>query len=157
MHKKSLAFVLLSGAALVASPAVAQSPVPSAKTSQLVSPGPGAEFVPDVAPGDEIVVACAPIENRDANSDVRVVLTISAMPDEVPPGYGKVLATEEQLSKYGVRVRVPDLPDLPNHTVNLNVYVVNSGSKQSCDGGHLKVVQRHVPDFRHELKSQHVS
>src|ERR1041385_1601424 len=153
MRKSWSGLVLLSGAVLAACPAAAQTPAPPVKGSQIVGPGVGSEVVPDVAPGDEIAIACAPIEQRGVNSDVRVVLTISAMPDEVSPGYKKVLATDEQLGKYGVRVRVPDIPDLPNHTVNLNVYVVDHESNLSCDGGHLKVVQRHVPDFRHELKS----
>lgn len=157
MPKAPLAAVLLAGATMFSTPALAQTPVPSVKSSQIASPGTGAEVVPDVAPGDEIAIACAPIEQRGATSDVRVVLTISAMPDEIPPGYKKVLATDEQLSKYGVRVRVPDIPDLPNHTVNLNVYVVDRDSNRSCDGGHLKVVQHHLPDFRHDIKSPRVS
>ena len=68
----------------------------------------------------------------------------------------KVLATDEQLGKYGVRVRVPDVPDLPNHTVNLNVYVVDNDKSRACDGGHVRVVNR-IPDFRHDTKPQHVS
>ena len=156
MQKSWLVIALLSGAALTATPALAQTPAPANKTSQIVPPGSGAEIVPDVAPGDEIAIACAPIEHRDASSDVRVVLTISAVPEEVPPGYKKVLATDEQLSKYGVRIRVPDVPDLPNHTVNLNVYVVGA-SNGACDAGHVKVVSRGVPDFRHQVKPPHVS
>jgi hypothetical protein len=85
-----------------------------------------------------------------------VVLTISAIPSETPPGYKKVLATDEQLNKYAVRVRVPNIPNLPDHTVNLDVYVVGQNTS-ACDGGHLKVVARHTPDFRHDSKSSPVS
>jgi hypothetical protein len=151
MRKPWLSTALLAGLALAVTPAFAQTPAPATKGSQVVPPGLGAEVVPDVAPGDEIAIACAPIEHRDVNSDVRVVLTVSAMPDEVSPGYKKVLATDEELSKYGVRIRVPDVPDLPNHTVNLNVYVVGSANGM-CDAGHVKVVRRGVPDFRHDIK-----
>lgn len=108
------------------------------------------EVVPDVAPGDEIMIACDAVEHRAADSDVRVVLTISALPDQASPGYKKVLATDEEIGKYGVKVRIPDVPDLADHTVNLNVYVVNDGSHAGCDGGHVKVVSHGVPDFRHE-------
>lgn len=137
-------------------PANAQVPVQTASATAVAGIGSTSEFVPSVVPGDEIVVACAPIEQREANSDVRVVLTIAAMPSDVPPGYKKVLATEEQVSRYGVRVRVPNVPDLPDHTVNLNVYVVGE-STHDCDGGHLRVVAHHTPDFRHEMKSSPVS
>jgi len=143
--------------AVLASPALAQSPAHETASTRIASlDSGGPEVVPDVAPGEEIMIACAPIEQRTADSDVRVVLTIAAVPTEVPPGYKKVLATDEQLGKYGVRVRVPDVPDLPNHTVNLNVYVVNNSSSRACDGGHVKVVNR-VPDFRREAKPDHVS
>jgi hypothetical protein len=150
--------IALAGAAsLAAAPAFAQSDVAAPKTAPIAAPDNGGEVVPDVAPGDEIAISCGPLENRGDNSDVRVVLTISAMPDETLPGYKKVLATDEQLGKYGVRVRVPDVPGLENHTVNLSVYVVKADSKQACDGGHLKVVSRGVPDFRHTAKPARVS
>lgn len=151
MQKILIGAVLLPAMAF-AIPAAAQAPVPVAVATAVSGFGTDREIVPSVTPGDEIVVACAPIEQRDANADVRVVLTIAAVPSEVSPGFKKVLATDEQLSKYGVRVRVPDLPDLPEHTVNLNVYVVGEKTR-GCDGGHLKVVAKHVPDFRHEVKS----
>ncbi|HSC19409.1 MAG TPA: hypothetical protein VLC74_10880 [Rhizomicrobium sp.] len=124
--------------------AMAQAPIPTATATAVAGLTPSIEVVPNVAPGDEIAVACAPIEQRDADADVRVVLTISAMPSEASPGYKRVLATDQQLNKYGVRVRVPNVPDLPDHTVNLNVYVVGQ-STRGCDGGHLKVVARHTP------------
>jgi hypothetical protein len=152
MRKIWAAAVLLS-ATIVAGPAFAQAPLQSVQTALANAFGRGAEVVPDVAPGDELIIACAPIEQRDTNSDVRVVLTISAMPNEIPPGYKKVLATDEQLGKYGVRVRVPDVPNLPDHTVNLDVYVVGNDRPQDCDGGHLKVVAKRG----HDPKSAPVS
>ena len=154
----SIRFLSIAATAVVlASPALAQSPAHQTASTRIASLDAGAaEVVPDVAPGEEIMIACAPIEHRTADSDVRVVLTIAATPSDVPPGYKKVLATDEQLGKYGVRVRVPDVPDLPNHTVNLNVYVVDNDKSRACDGGHVRVVNR-IPDFRHEAKPQHVS
>lgn len=140
--RKIWAVAVLVSATFVTAPAFAQAPLQNVQTALANTFGKGAEVVPDVAPGDELVIACAPIEQRGADSDVRVVLTISAMPNEIPPGYKKVLATDEQLGKYGVRVRVPDVPNLPDHTVNLNVYVVGNDTRQDCDGGHLKVVAK---------------
>jgi hypothetical protein len=73
---------------------------------------------------------------------VRVVLTISAQPGDIGPGYRKVLATDEQVANGAVRVRIPMAPDLVDHTVNVNVYVVGDKSTQSCDAGHMKIVRR---------------
>ncbi|HLY06865.1 MAG TPA: hypothetical protein VKR31_14065 [Rhizomicrobium sp.] len=94
---------------------------------------------PDVTPGDNIMIACDAVEKRAADSDVRVVLTISAMPGESTPGYAKVLATDEQLLKDAVRVRIPQLPSLEDHTVGLDVYVVGAANDEHCDGGHMKI------------------
>ncbi|HEY1637690.1 MAG TPA: hypothetical protein VGF62_04130 [Rhizomicrobium sp.] len=154
--RKIWAAAILVPATIVAVPAFAQAPLQTVQTALANAFGRGAEIVPNVAPGDELIIACAPIEQRDAKSDVRVVLTISAMPDEIPPGYKKVLATEEQLGKYGVRVRVPDVPNLPDHTVNLDVYVVGNDRPQDCDGGHLKVVAKRGGG-NHDRKSAPIS
>jgi hypothetical protein len=141
----------------LAIPAYAQVPTSGASATAVAGLASGSEIVPSVVPGDEIVVACAPIEQRDANADVRVVLTIAAMPNDLPAGYKKVLATDEQVGHFGVKVRVPNLPDLPDHTVNLNVYVLGQNANRDCDGGHLRVVAHHTPDFRHEMRSSPVS
>jgi hypothetical protein len=135
----------------------AQVPVQTASATAVAGLGNGAEIVPSVEAGDEIVVACAPIEQRETNSDIRVVLTIASAPSDVPPGFKKVLATDEEVSRYGVKVRVPSVPELPDHTVNLDVYVVGQSASRDCDGGHLRVVSHHPPDFRQQLKSKPVS
>ena len=97
------------------------------------------EIVPNVMPGDQIAIACGALEQRSADSDVRVVLTISAVPGESVPGYKKVLATDAQLLKDAVRVRIPSVPDLEDHTVDLNVYVVDDKGAQRCNAGHMKI------------------
>ncbi|HEY3778398.1 MAG TPA: hypothetical protein VGL35_10115 [Rhizomicrobium sp.] len=93
----------------------------------------------DVIPGDDIVIACDAVEKRAADSDVRVVLTISAMPGDTGPGYAKVLATDEQLLKDAVRVRIPELATLEDHTVGLDVYVVGDSIAQHCNAGRVKI------------------
>lgn len=114
--------------------AQAQLPAPPAP---LAAKGDSSAF--DVIPGDKIEIACEAVEKRAADSDVRVVLTISALPGEAAPGYAKVLATDEQLLKDAVRVRIPDLPTLEDRTVGLDVYVVGSESAQHCDAGQMKI------------------
>jgi hypothetical protein len=114
--------------------AIAQLPPVQAPTAPKSEPKP----YPDVTPGDNIMIACDAVAKRAADSDVRVVLTISAMPGETAPGYAKVLATDELLLKDAVRVRIPHLPSLEDHTVGLDVYVVGAASEH-CDAGHMKI------------------
>jgi len=58
---------------------------------------------------------------------------------ESTTGYAKVLATDELLLKDAVRVRIPQIPNLEQHTVGLDVYVVGSANAEHCDGGHMKI------------------
>jgi hypothetical protein len=118
--------------------AVAQ--LPSAATAAATAaPKSEPKPYPDVTPGDNIMIACDAVEKRAADSDVRVVLTISALPGEATPGYAKVLATDELLLKDAVRVRIPQLPSLEDHTVGLDVYVVGAANDEHCDAGHMKI------------------
>ena len=103
--------------------------------------GPNDEIVPIVAPGEQIGIACDALSVAQASSDVRVVLTISAMPGDSATGYNKVLATDQQLGKGTVRVKVPNTPDIADHTYDLSVYVVDPKGSQSCDAGPLKVAK----------------
>ncbi len=38
-----------------------------------------------------------------------------------------------------MRVRIPRVPELDDHTVDVNVYVLGDGSAQSCNAGHMKI------------------
>ena len=106
--------------------------------------GPNDEVIPVVAPGDMIGVACGPLQVAQKDSDVRVVLTVSAKPGDTNPGYGKVLATEQKVAAGSVHVTVPDLPDISDHVYDLTVYVVGTKGAQTCDAGHVKVAQQHL-------------
>jgi hypothetical protein len=110
--------------------------------------GPNDEVIPVVAPGDIIGVACGPLQVAQKDSDVRVVLTISAKPGDKSPGYGKVLATEQKVAAGAVRVTVPDLPDISDHTYDLTVYVVGTKGAETCDAGRVKVAQQHLQKTR---------
>jgi hypothetical protein len=103
------------------------------------------EVVPYVNPGDQIGIACTALSKSNAQSDVRVVLTISAQPgDAAPPAYNKILATDEQVAHGAVRVRIPAMPDLEDQLVNVDVYVVGDRSSQSCNAGHMKIVRQRI-------------
>jgi len=101
------------------------------------------EVVPFVNVGDQIGIACTALSKSNPQSDVRVVLTISAQPGDAP-GYNKVLATDEQVAHGAVRVRIPTVPDLEDHLVNVDVYVVGDQSSQSCNAGRMKIVRQRV-------------
>ncbi|MGD0142619.1 MAG: hypothetical protein ABSC92_05640 [Rhizomicrobium sp.] len=140
-----------------AGPAFADgSKAPSSSTIASTLPADAdVEIVPRVTPGDRISIACDALTKSKPDSDVRVVLTISAVPGETAPGYKKVLATDAQVAYGAVRVRIPTVPDIEDHTVNLDVYVVNAQGSKSCDAGHVKITDAAVaktlqqPDRKH--------
>ncbi|HUO92197.1 MAG TPA: hypothetical protein VMU22_04705 [Rhizomicrobium sp.] len=103
-----------------------------------------ADIVPFVSPGDQIGIACVALNKSSQQSDVRVVLTIAAEPGDTPPGYHRVLATDEQVAHGAVRVKIPTVPDLEDHLVNVDVYVVGDKSEQSCDAGQMKIVRQRI-------------
>lgn len=141
MRTKEIGIAGLVATLLAAAPAYANGkPVPAEKIDHFA---PQDEIVPIVAPGEEIGIACDALEVAAPDNDVRVVLTISATPSDAPsPGYQKVLATNEELTKGAVHVRIPEMPDLANHTVNVNVYVVNAEGARNCDAGHMHIADR---------------
>ena len=141
MRLMQIGIASLTAALMAGAPAFANGkPAPVNKIEHFA---PGDEIVPIVAPGEEIGIACDALEVTAPDNDVRVVLTISAAPTDAPsPGYKKVLATNEELTKGAVHVRIPEMPDLANHTVNVNVYVVNAAGSHNCDAGHMRIADR---------------
>ena len=131
--------IVVAGLGLACMPAFAQTPAVTDKIKTIAATEP-AETVPDLALGDDLAITCDAIEMVANDSEVRVVLTIAAMPGETATGYKRVLATDEHLDRGAVRVKVPRAPGLANHTVNLNVYVDHAGHNQDCNGGHYKIV-----------------
>lgn len=140
MHKSRVGLAVLTGAAFAVAPAFAQGPAPAVKVQQ--TEGVAVAYdAPALAPGDEVTIACDAIERVADPSDVRVVLTIAAIPGDSTPGYKKILALNEKVTASSVRLKVPDAPDLANHTVDLSVYVVDGPKRTDCDGGKYRVVQ----------------
>lgn len=138
MRTKLFASAMLIGVAGFCAPAFAGDSVL----------GPNDEVIPVVAPGDQIGVACGPLQIAQKDTDVRVVLTVSAKPGDTNPGYGKVLATEQKVAAGSVHVTVPDLPDISDHVYDLTVYVMGTKGAQTCDAGHVKVAQQRLQQPR---------
>jgi hypothetical protein len=92
--------------------------------------------IPKVERGHMLGVACADVDHSGV--DVRVVM--KDVMDEAPTGYGAVLATEQTISHGAVHVRVPDLPGLSDHTVDVKVYVTDSRGTHTCDVGRIRIV-----------------
>lgn len=128
----------------------AQADILGRNGSALLPEMSGGEATPQVAAGDRIGVACAALSKAAANTDVRVVLTLAHKPGETPLGYKKVLATDEKIGRGTVRIRVPAVPDLENHTVNVDIYVVGGNHVHSCDAGSMTIVRRRAVPWRTE-------
>ena len=143
MLKPCIRISLTVGVLLAVAPAFAQSPVatPNVKTFTSLD----ASATPDLALGDDVAIACEAIERVADPSDVRVVLTIAAEPGDTSPGYKKILALNEKVTGSAVHLKVPNAPDLANHTVDLSVYVVDGSKNTDCEGGKYHVVQAPKP------------
>ena len=89
--RRATMMLLGTAALLFATPAFAGD---AHTQGNAVPPGatlpPDVEVVPIFAPGEQIAIACDALQYTKANSDVRVVLTISAEPGETSPGYHQV-------------------------------------------------------------------
>jgi hypothetical protein len=96
--------------------------------------------VPSVSPGEQMAIACDALAATKPDADVRVVMTLTQPKTEGDTGYKKLLATNEQVQGGAVHVRVPDAPNLPHHTVHVQVYVMDAKGTRACDGGTIKVV-----------------
>lgn len=140
---RNFQLAICAAALMVSGPAWAQgeSTVP-ARTPAMLPNDADVEIIPSVTPGDQIGIACNALTRSNPESDVRVVLTISAQPGETPPGYKKVLATDAEVGHGAVRVRIPTVPDIEDHLVNVNVYVLGNEGAESCDAGHMKIVHQ---------------
>jgi hypothetical protein len=97
----------------------------------------GGETIRKVTRGDKLAIAC---DGLDLSSgDVRVVLNVDASGAK-KLGYQGVLATDQTRDNGKLQIRVPDAPDLANHTVSVKVFVMNGSSATSCDAGTIRVV-----------------
>ena len=93
--------------------------------------------LPVLAPGSRFAVDCGGVAAHDR--DVRVVLKLASQPGEHPTGYRKVLATEQRFENGALQIRMPRTPDLSHHTVDIELFVVDSRGMRSCDAGRVKI------------------
>jgi hypothetical protein len=94
----------------------------------------GGGTIPHAARGQYLGLACANVEKDGA---VSVVL----FPDNnaSPTGIAGVLATEQKVEPGMVHVRVPDFPELADHTLHVKVFFHDAGGSHICDGGNVKI------------------
>lgn len=109
-----------------------------AKSSTCTNPIDKGGVVPNIARGAQLGITCSEA-TRDGVA-VRVVMQIDLSPGETPTGIGALLATEQTVEGGMVHVKVPNLPDLANHTVDVKVYVTDSAGTHSCDAGRVKIM-----------------
>ncbi len=135
------AFAVIAGAV---SPALAASIVPGelflrgcrGATYAPLNENGGA--VPSVTRGQPLGIACADVNQADA--DVRVVMQVSNSAGDSPTGYAAVLATDQTVERGMVHIRVPDVPGLAQHTVSIKVFVVDRRGTHSCNAGRVRIV-----------------
>ncbi len=127
-------------AALAATPAAANSFLKPQGKIFLYAPDDiqGGSDIPTVARGEQFGVNCGCMGSA-ALDDVRVVLNLSSDSDQAPTGYKKLLATDQHIEHGALRVRVPDAPGLANHTVNIEVYVLEGKVAHACNAGRVRI------------------
>ncbi|HTP77401.1 MAG TPA: hypothetical protein VMJ73_10520 [Rhizomicrobium sp.] len=135
---------VLSGCAfavcmLLSEPAVACAPVALHGLEQsYAAQSNGGGDVTRVSRGQEMAIECDGIAKPGA--DVSVVMSLDPMKGVSPTGYEAVLLTDQRVGGKAVHFRVPDTPDLAQHTVTLRVYVTDSKGTTECEAGHLRIV-----------------
>lgn len=97
---------------------------------------PPASSLPKAVRGQFIGVACANVE-LVASDAIRVVMYFAA---NDAPGYSGVLATDMQITSGTVHVRVPDTPDIAEHTMRVKVYYLDASGRHMCDAGKVRIV-----------------
>jgi hypothetical protein len=137
---RSIVIGLLVVAAMAATPATANSFLKPQGKIILFAPedDQGGGSVPTVARGEQFGVNCGCMGSA-ALDDVRVVLNLSTDPDQLPTGYKKLLATDQHIEHGALRVRVPDAPGLANHTVDVQVYVLDGKVAHACNAGRVRI------------------
>lgn len=99
----------------------------------------GGAVVHAVKPGDAFDIVGNCFDMARPSHDVRVVLQLAGKPDKASMGYREVLATEQQLDKAALHVRVPDMPEMANHTFRVKVFVLDSATPGTCEAGQIRI------------------
>jgi hypothetical protein len=98
----------------------------------------GGETIRKVGRGERLAIMCEGVDLAGPD-DVRVVLNFAASGAK-ELGYKGVLATDQTRSDGKLQIRVPDAPDLANHTLDVEVFMLNGGDKaKTCDAGKVRI------------------
>jgi hypothetical protein len=132
-HRISL--VGLAALSLITLPAGA-CPLEKGKVSAYAPTDLGGATIRKVVRGEQMAVACDGVDL--AGSDVRVVFSFSEAGAK-QLGYKGVLATEQTNDDGRVQIRVPDAPNLANHTMSVKVFVMDGDTATPCDAGKVRI------------------
>jgi hypothetical protein len=132
--------IALLGAVALSLVTLPANACPSDKTVKLKSYAPadmGGETIRKVNRGERLAIMCEGVD-LTGPADVRVVLNFASGANEL--GYKGVLATDQTRSEGKLQIRVPDAPDLANHTLDVEVFMLNGGDKaKTCDAGKVRI------------------
>ena len=90
-----------------------------------------------VQPGQSFTITGDCLTNIDSPEDVRVVLSFDR--SNSTPGYGAVLATDQNVSPQGLAVRTPTTPDIGARVMDVRVFRVDSPQTEMCTAGRIRV------------------
>lgn len=132
MRWAALLMIAMCGSAVSALACADEVRLPGGDTITVQDSGGGT--IPHAARGQYLGLACANVEKDGA---VSVVL----FPDnnQSPTGIAGVLATEQKVDTGLVHVRVPDFPELADHTLHVKVFFRDASGTHICDGGSVKI------------------
>jgi len=89
--------------------------------------------------GDAFDIVGDCFDMAQSSGEVRVVLALADKPSAANIGYREVLATEEDIGDQSLRVQVPAMPEMANHTFHVRVYALGRAKPSVCDAGQVKV------------------
>ncbi len=122
------------------SPSASAKEAVSPKTARISACAPiyvSGSAIPNVGRGQDFKFSCSEIGRT--GTDVRVVLKLDPQRGEDTPGYDAVMATDQTVESGTVRVRVPDVPGIANHTVDVKIFITDGHQTRSCDAGRIKI------------------
>ena len=96
----------------------------------------GGAYVQDFRHGTSIDIPCPKIEDADADG-IRVVMYPGR--DDTSSGIAGVLVTDSSIEPGMVHVRVPDIPDLKDHVVQVKVFFQGADGRHACSAGRIRL------------------
>jgi hypothetical protein len=97
----------------------------------------GGTAVQDFKRGASVDVACPKVEEA-INDAVRVVMYPGR--DDTSSGVAGVLVLERKVDSGVVHIRVPDIPDLKDHIVQVKVFYISAKGQHACNAGRYRLV-----------------